>query len=82
MGRCKRLVKNVLLACGFLLVLCVKVVYPPGDPTTLVVIAPVPSFEMVYWGGEEGGWAMAHPNEAQPWWIAGDYLVICVLDTG
>ncbi|HEY0925693.1 hypothetical protein [Brevundimonas sp.] len=45
------------------------VVVPEGSlGDSYLVLKPMPSFERVFGGGEEGAWTRAHPGEPAPWW--------------
>lgn len=56
--------------------LMVKRVHPEGDHVTLYVIAPVPSLQFTFTGGEEGQWGRNNAEGSEPWWISGTYFII------
>lgn len=58
-------------------------VYPEGDHSGFLVIAPHPTLGFRYGGGEEGSWKRKHPGRAAPWWLEGRYFVLLeITDSG
>jgi hypothetical protein len=51
-------------------------VNPEGDHVSYLVLAPHPTLDFEHFGGEEGSWRRAHPNETEPWWLVGHYLIL------
>lgn len=57
-------------------VLCLKRIHPEGDHISLWVLAPKPTLQFVYFGGEEGQWRRENPTSHEPWWMSGKYYIL------
>ena len=71
--------KIISIVCSIAVVLLgfmIKRVHPEGDHVSYLVLAPYPTLQFAYSGGEEGSWKRAHPNMKEPWWLAGQYFIL------
>ncbi len=70
----------VLVAGAMLLLMMIDEVHHEGDHVSHLVIAPYPTLGFSHGGGEEGHWTRFHPDEPEPWYMTGDYLVLWETD--
>jgi hypothetical protein len=55
------------------LYLTTVLVYEEGSlGSAYLTLKPVPSFDHIVGGGEEGAWARANPGQPKPWWQSDD----------
>ncbi|MCC6897849.1 MAG: hypothetical protein IT377_02680 [Polyangiaceae bacterium] len=73
---------TLALAPALALVSMVDVVHLEGDHVSFLVLAPHPTLGFVHGGGEEGAFRRAHPGVPPPWWLRGDYWVLCEVTDG
>ena len=70
------------LALAIVVASMLDVVHREGDHVSYLVLAPHPTLGFVHGGGEEGAFRRAHPGAAPPWWLRGDYWVLCEVTDG